>query len=156
MAETDLIEQVRHIAAEEYRRRRTIATRKVEAGELPAALAARDLRAWAAIAILCRAPGVMDAELADYRRTIVHYPGNGAPAVHGHLLPEHDARWDLARELCSREVWAPILAKARAAAIAKADTPERVERARNLNTLTRALNVPLAPPASSKAERIAA
>ncbi|MYL98738.1 hypothetical protein GR702_13290 [Novosphingobium sp. FGD1] len=131
------------IALDEHERRSASARRQVDAGRLPGHVAQRELGPWQAIAVICGAPGVLHAEVTDYRRTIVHYPGNGGPAVYGHLLSEQDARWDLACDLCPPSVWRAALAKARDAALGKATTPERVQRARNLCILARALDVPL-------------
>lgn len=135
--------QLAAIAADEHARRSAAARRKVAAAELPERVANRELMPWHAIAVLCGAPGVLAQEVTDYRRTIVHYPGNGAPAVYGHLLPEQDARWELASALCAPGSWREALGKARDAALGKATTPERVARARNLCILARALDVPL-------------
>jgi len=137
------------IAGAEYTRRLATARRKLASGEVTAARAETEMRAWAAIAVLCGAD-VLAAELAEYRRTIVHYAGAGSPAVYGHLLPEAEARCDLARDLCGPNTWGPILTRARDAAIAKTAPslnpgPETIDRARNLTILARALDVPLTP-----------
>ncbi|MGF7152483.1 hypothetical protein [Novosphingobium gossypii] len=137
------VDPIASIALDELTRRTSAAKRMVNAGELPAATAALQLRPWQAIALICDAPGVLSADVTDYRRTIVHYPGNGAPAVYGHLLPESEARRDLAADLCPRSIWRQALEKARDAALGRANTPDRVERARNLCRLARALDVPL-------------
>jgi hypothetical protein len=131
------------IALDEHDRRTASATRQVKAGQLPEHVAKRELLPWQAIAVLCAAPGVKTEDVTDYRQTIVHYPGNGAPAVYGHLLPEQDARRELACDLCPSSVWRAALGKARDVALGKATTPERVTRARNLCILARALEVPL-------------
>ncbi|MED5546099.1 MAG: hypothetical protein VYD90_12690 [Pseudomonadota bacterium] len=131
------------IALDELTRRTAAANRLVKEGKIPAANAARQLAPWRAIALICDAPEVLAAQVEDYRRTIIHYPGNGAPAVYGHLLPLPEARRDLAADLCPAAVWRQALEKARDAALAKATTPDRVARARNLCILARSLNVAL-------------
>lgn len=130
------------IAHAEYLQRCAAAKRKVDAGELPRQQAEALLRPWTAIALLCGAP-ILAADIADARRTIVFYKGDGSPAQYGYVIPEAEARCDLAGDICSPIVWGPALAKARDAALGKVDTPERRERARNLCILARALDVPL-------------
>lgn len=130
------------IAHAEYLQRSASAKRKVAAGELAPHKAEALLRPWAAIAVLCGAP-VLEAEVTDYRRTIIHYKGDGSPAVYGHLRPEAEARCELARDLCGPITWGPALMKARDAALGKVDSDERRDRARNLCILARALDVPL-------------
>lgn len=139
------IDPIAAIALDELTRRTAAANRMVKAGDIPAVSAALQLRPWQAIALICDVPGVLAAEVTDYRRTIVHYPGNGAAAVYGHLLPESEARRDLAADLCPRAVWRQALEKARDAALGRADTPDRVNRARSLCILARELDVPLTP-----------
>jgi hypothetical protein len=131
------------IALDEHDRRTASARRQINAGQLPEHVAKRELLPWQAIAVMCAAPGVLSEEVDDYRHTIVHYPGNGAPAVYGHLLAEQDARWELACALCPPNIWRAALSKARDVALGKASTPERVTRARYLCILARALEVPL-------------
>ena len=141
-----MADRCREIAGDEYRRRLVKARQLVASGELPAARADAEMRAWAAIALLAGAP-IMEAEVAEYRSVIVHYAGDGTPARYDHKLPEDEARCDLARDLCGPNIWRPILSRARDAAIAKAiarkGDAEANHRAANLNLLARALDVPL-------------
>ena len=150
------------IGAEEFRMRMAAAVRKVAVGELSQADADRLMLPWTAIALLSRAivPELV-LPIENQRRAIVHYPGGGAPAVRDHLIPEDDARVLLASSTCGPNVWGPTLSKARDAAIARADTPEKLARARNLCRLARALDVPLtaascAAPRAPATERKAA
>lgn len=138
-----MVDPIALIALEEHDRRTASARRLVALGKLPQVAADRELRPWKAIAVICRAPGVLIADVSDYRRTIVYYAGDGSPANYNYLAPESEARAELADDLCPCAIWSVALAKARDAALGKANNPERVSRARNLCILARALEVPL-------------
>lgn len=150
------------IAAEEYRLRSTSADRKVVLGRLRPDQADALVAPWQSIALLSWADvPELAFPLAEMRRSIVHYPGGGKAAVHDHLIDEGYARMLLASDICGPNVWGPTLAKARDAALAKATTPDKIDRARNLCRLARALDVALtpascAPPRASSPERKAA
>lgn len=150
------------IAAEEYRLRSTSADRKVVLGQLRPDQADALVAPWQSIALLSWAEvPELAFPLAEMRRAIVHYPGGGKPAAHDHLIDEGYARMLLASDICGPNVWGPTLAKARDAALAKATTPDKIDRARNLCRLARALDVPLtpascAPPRAASPERKAA
>ena len=153
---------VAQIGAEEYRLRMAAALRKIAVGEITQAHATQLMAPWTAIALLSRAevPELV-LPIEEARATIVHYPGNGAPAVYGHKIPEDDARILLASSTCGPNVWGPTLCKARDAALARAITPDAIRRARNLCRLAAALDVPLtaascAPPRGAAPERKAA
>lgn len=158
---------VGQIAADEYRLRSANALRKVAAGDITRAQAAHLIAPWTAIVLLARTPiedlpDHVAAQLADLRKCIVHYRGDGTGPVWNHQLDEDEARVLLATDICGPNVWGPTLSNARDAALARADSPERIERARNLCRLARALDVPLtlascaAPGGTVPAERIAA
>lgn len=138
-----MVDPIALIAKSELDQRTEAARRLVSLGRLTQAAANKELLPWQAIAVICRAPGVLIADVTDYRRTIVHYAGDGSPANYTFLHPESEARADLAHDLCPCSVWSLALGKARDAALGRATTPEKVDRARNLCRLARALEVPL-------------
>lgn len=146
------------IAADEYHRRNATALRKVAAGEITRAQAGTLMSPWVSIALLAGVPvdelaPPLAAQLADLRKCIVHYPGDGSGPVYDHLLDEDEARVLLATDICGPNTWGPTLSNARDTAIARVSSahpelvegPERLDRARNLCRLARALDVPLTP-----------
>ncbi|KPH60374.1 hypothetical protein [Novosphingobium sp. ST904] len=159
---TEPLPTIAQIAAEEYRLRVSSADRKVAMGVLSQDRADALIAPWQSIALLSwAAVPELAFPLAEARRAIVHYPGGGKPAVHDHLIDEDLARVLLAGDICGPNVWGPTLSKARDAALAKATTPEKIDRARNLCRLARALEVPLTlasctPPTVARPERKAA
>ncbi|HKT85608.1 MAG TPA: hypothetical protein VJQ77_05930 [Novosphingobium sp.] len=160
---TEQVLTIPRIAADEYHRRNATALRKVAAGEITRAQAGALMAPWASIALLSGVPvdelaPHLAAQLADLRKCIVHYAGDCSGPVYDHLLDEDEARILLATDICGPNTWGPTLSNARDTAIARADTEEKIDRARNLCRLARALDVPLtlASCGQPSKERIAA
>lgn len=115
----------------------------VRAGKWTAQEADEKLRPWAAVAVLCWA-AIFEARIAEHRRPIVFYYGDGRPGDYAHQFGEDDGRADAARDLCPRSIWEPVLSQAAAAAIDVHEgrrTAQSRQAATDLLVICRALDV---------------
>ena len=127
MSQTD--SNLANQAASEYRRRHQAAHEAVRTGRMDIATATGHLRPWLAIACLCGAElPELDEGLADIRTMQIVWPPERAGQSPD--ISEGEARARLADDICPRERWAPLLAKARDAAYAgPLATPEQIRSA---------------------------
>ena len=126
-------------AAIVFRDRQAMARRMVRHGRIGAQQAEAQMLPWLAIACRCGAQlAELDEPLAELRVTRI-YRGRGLPPEAG-SRSDAQARAILADQICPRERWAPLLARARDAAVIAAETdPARRDDARRLYDLAQAL-----------------
>lgn len=101
------------------------------------------LRPWNAVAVLCWA-SIFAGPIGERRRPIVFYYGDGSPGDYNHQCDEAEARADVARDLCPRSEWEPVLSQATAAAIDAYEvnrSAQTEQAARDLLAVCRALDV---------------
>lgn len=115
-------------AAAHYRRRAQRAAEAVRTGQFDRTAANQALAPWLAIACLA------GADLPQLIEPIAEYRAKDADGAD--IVSERQARALVAANICHRAKWAPILAKARDAALdGRHDTEEQIADARALTAL---------------------
>jgi hypothetical protein len=135
--------EVARFAAQEYERRRGLASDAVRARKTTFDKAQLALRPWMAIAALAGAEfDELTDLLAEHRTRQVYRPGDGK-GWRDELQDDCEARIALAEALCPSGEWRTELERAKDAAQARAFDEATLERAGKFVALSRALPAPL-------------